>query len=300
MKAENFDVLVERVEHLIRRSDTYCRFSITPAERLMVTLRFLATGEFLSSLHFQFRLGISTISGVVMYTCRALWDSLHDDFIPHPTMQTWLEVADRFQEVCQFPNCFGMVDGKHIRILKPAGSGSEYFNYKKYFSVVLMAITDADYKFVAMDIGAYGRSNDSQVFKRLLWGGICMDKPFNSPPRPLPQTSEPPMPFVCVGDEAFQLSEHRLKPYSSRGLNNTKRIFNYRVTRARRMVECAFGILTAKWRVLLTSINLKTDTVDEVVKACVVLHNYVLSKEQISIEDQSEQTSLADCSNQTN
>ncbi|XP_069584085.1 uncharacterized protein [Ranitomeya imitator] len=38
MKAENFDILVERVQHLIR-SDTYCRFSITPAECLMVTLR---------------------------------------------------------------------------------------------------------------------------------------------------------------------------------------------------------------------------------------------------------------------
>ncbi|XP_069621976.1 uncharacterized protein [Ranitomeya imitator] len=297
MKAENFDILVERVQHLIKRSDTYCRFSITPAERLMVTLRFLATGESLSSLHFQFRLGISTISGIVRHTCRALWDCLHEEYIPHPTMQTWLEVADRFLEVCQFPNCLGAVDGKHIRIVKPAGSGSQYFNYKKYFSIVLMAIADADYKFVAVDIGAYGRSNDSQVFKLSSMGRHLYGKTFQfPPPRPLPQTSDPPMPFVCVGDEAFQLSEHLLKPYSSRGLTNTKKIFNYRLTRARRMVECAFGILTAKWRVLLTSINLNTNTVDEVVKACVVLHNYVISKEQLSIEDHSAETTLMDYS----
>ncbi|XP_069593408.1 uncharacterized protein [Ranitomeya imitator] len=104
MKAENFDLLVDQTEHLIRRSDTNCRFSISPAERLMVTLRFLATGESLSSLHFQFRLGISTISGIVKHTCRALWVSLHNEFIPHPTMENWLEVAGKFQQVFQFPS----------------------------------------------------------------------------------------------------------------------------------------------------------------------------------------------------
>ncbi|XP_069585820.1 uncharacterized protein [Ranitomeya imitator] len=176
MKAENFDLLVDRIEHLIRRSDTYFRFSISPAERLMVTLRFLATGE---SLHFQFRLGISTISGIVKHTCRALWDSLHNEFILHPTMEIWLEVAEKFQQVCQFPNCLGAVDGKHI--VKPAGSGSEYFNYKKYFSIVLMAIAYAENKFVAVDIGAYGRSNDSQVFKLSAMGRHLYGNTFQFP-----------------------------------------------------------------------------------------------------------------------
>ncbi|XP_073446675.1 protein MIS12 homolog isoform X1 [Dendrobates tinctorius] len=257
--------------------------------------RFLATGESLSSLHFQYRLGISTISGIVKYTCRALWDSLAEEFLPEPTTERWIEIADKFQQICQFPNCLGAVDGKHIRIVKLAGSGSEYFNYKKYFSIVLMAIADAEYKFIAVDIGAYGRSNDSQVFKLSAMGRKLYGNTFQfPPPRPLPQTSGPPMPFVCVGDEAFQLSEHLLKPYSSRGLTRPKRIFNYRLTRARRMVECTFGILTAKWRVLLTAINLKTETVDEVIKACVVLHNFVICKEPISIEDTSEETTLQD------
>ncbi|XP_077119658.1 uncharacterized protein LOC143775419 [Ranitomeya variabilis] len=62
MKAENFEILLGHVEDSIRRRDTQMRFSISPAERLMVTIRFLATGESFSSLHFQFRLGISTIS----------------------------------------------------------------------------------------------------------------------------------------------------------------------------------------------------------------------------------------------
>ncbi|KAM4018808.1 uncharacterized protein ACNLHF_006456 [Anomaloglossus baeobatrachus] len=296
MSVINFDVLLGLVADNIRKTDTYSRFSITPEERLLVTLRFLATGESLSSLHYQFRLGISTISGIIRDTCQALWDCLHDDFIPQPTRDRWLAIAEQYYNICQFPNCLGSVDGKHIRIVKPAASGSEYYNYKKYFSIVLMAITDADYKFISVDIGAYGRSNDSQVFKMSPMGRRIYGNTFDFPPaRPLPGTCEPPMPFVFVADEAFQLSQHLLKPYASRGLTQTQKIYNYRLSRARRMVECSFGILTSKWRVLLTAINLNIETVDEIVKACVVLHNFVLTKEPLSLDDQSlESTSLTD------
>ncbi|XP_077115800.1 uncharacterized protein LOC143770243 [Ranitomeya variabilis] len=128
MKAENFEILLGRVEDSIRRRDTQMRFSISPAERLMVTIRFLATGESFSSLHFQFRLGISTISGIIRDTCRALWDCLQAEYIPEPSQERWLEIAHNFEQICQFPNCVGAVDGKHVRIVKPSGSGSEFYN----------------------------------------------------------------------------------------------------------------------------------------------------------------------------
>lgn len=82
------------------------------------------------------------------------------EVIPHPTRQRWLDIAEKFNQIANFPNCIGAVDGKHIRIKKPPRSGSLYFNYKKYCSTVLMAIADAQYRFIAVDIGAYGRSND--------------------------------------------------------------------------------------------------------------------------------------------
>ncbi|XP_069620051.1 uncharacterized protein [Ranitomeya imitator] len=295
MRMEHFDYLVGKIEDVIQRQDTRMRLAITPAERLMVTLRFLATGESLTSLHFQFRLGISTIGGIVKDTCRAIWDTLQLEYIPQPTMEIWMRSSEQFERMCNFPNCVGAVDGKHIRIAKPAGTGSEYYNYKKYFSIVLMAIADANCRFLAVNIGAYGRSNDSQVFKNSPMGRCLYGDTYNFPPaRPLPGTSEPALPYVCVGDEAFQLSPHLLKPYSSRELHRTKRVFNYRLTRARRVVECSFGILTAKWRVLLTAIKLDTKTVDDVVKACVVLHNFVISKEPVTLDDEQLETSLWD------
>ncbi|XP_069612086.1 uncharacterized protein [Ranitomeya imitator] len=247
MSQDSFRDLPACVQGTIRRQDTQLRTAIPPEERLLVTLRFLATGESLSSLHFQYRLGISTLSGIVADTCRTLWNVLRDEFIPLPTLDLWIGIAEKFWSVCDFPNCLGAVDGKHFRIIKPARTGSEYFNYKKYFSVVLMAIADADCRFIAMDIGAFGRGNDSQTFKNSDMGRRVYGKNFNFPrPRPLPNTQCPPMPFVMVGDEAFQMCENLLKPYSSRDLNHTKRIFNYRLTRAQRTVACTFGILVSK------------------------------------------------------
>ncbi|XP_044160431.1 protein ALP1-like [Bufo gargarizans] len=220
MTVESFDDLLQRVSPHIQRQDTTFRRCVSPAERLLLTIRFLASEESFSSLHFQFRLGISTVSIIVKETCRVLWDQLHDKFIPHPTRQHWSEIAEKYWDICQFPNCIGAVDGKHIRIITPQGTGSEFHNYKKYFSIILMAIADAEYRFVAVDVGAYGRTNDSMVFKNSYMGRSLYNREFDFPqPQPLPGTDAPPMPFVLVGDEAFQMCGNLLKPYSSRGLN---------------------------------------------------------------------------------
>ncbi|XP_077118910.1 uncharacterized protein LOC143774981 [Ranitomeya variabilis] len=156
MSQDSFRYLLRRVEGSIGRQDTQLRRAISAEERLLVTLRFLATGETLRSLHFQFRIGVSTLSGIIAETCRALWDNLREEFLPVPTREIWEANAQKFEEVCSFPNCIGAVDGKHIRITKPGKSGSLFYNYKKYFSTVLMAIAGADCRFLAVDIAFQG------------------------------------------------------------------------------------------------------------------------------------------------
>jgi len=83
------------------------------------------------------------------------------------------------------------------------------------------------------------------------------------------------MPYVLLADNAFPLQKHILKPYSSRNLIHDERIFNYRLSRGRRIVENSFGILANRFRVLSSPIYLPVNTVQIVTLACCALHNYL-------------------------
>ncbi|XP_069818349.1 uncharacterized protein [Dendropsophus ebraccatus] len=274
LSVAQFDNLLQIIAVDLTFQDTQMRKAISAEERLLITLRFLATGESYASLHFQFRVGVTTISGIVKCTCVVIWQKLQPRVMPSPTEETWRQVAAGFQTVANFPHCLGAVDGKHVRVQQPPHSGSRYYNYKKFFSVVLMAVADANCKFVAIDVGAYGSTGDSRVLQtsqiglQILRAGDTLPEA-----EPLPGSTDP-VPFVMISDEAFPLLPNLLRPYPRRELDTRKRIFNFRLSRARRVVECTFGIMSSQWRVLGTTIKLDVRTVDNIIKACCVLHNY--------------------------
>jgi len=64
------------------------------------------------------------------------------------------EIADELETQWNVPTCVGGIYGKHVRIRCPQSSGSQFYDYKSYFSVYLQAILDATYKFMTVDIGA--------------------------------------------------------------------------------------------------------------------------------------------------
>jgi len=96
-------------------------------------------------LALSFRISPSAVSLIVREVTHALNDVLVD-YLPPPTHQTWIDSELVFREKWQFPFCVGAIDGKHIRIRSPKNSGSTNFNYKGYFSIVILAVVSGNYK----------------------------------------------------------------------------------------------------------------------------------------------------------
>lgn len=81
---------------------------ISPEHRLALTLRFLATGASFRHLAFSFRMGVSTVRKIVVETCKALWDALHDVYVRVPqTEAEWVAIAEEFEQKWDLPHCLG-------------------------------------------------------------------------------------------------------------------------------------------------------------------------------------------------
>lgn len=89
------------------------------------------------------------------------------------------------------------------------------------------------------------------------------------------------LPCVLLGDEAYPLLNHLVKLFPRKNLDEEKTIFNYRLSRARRVVECAFGILVAKWRILTKAIETSPENAEKIVNCVCVLHNIIIDKEGV-------------------
>lgn len=278
MDLPQYEQLLALVTPHIKKEDTVMRESISAGERLMLTLRFLATGESFHSLQYLFRMPISTISKVISEVLDAIYKVLVGEYMPvrlfcsfnnaiyyyelfhyisfyfifqtPNTADGWESVAQKFNDLWQFPNCIGAVDGKHVVMAAPTNAGSTFYNYKGTHSIILMGIADAEYKLLYIDVGRNGRFSDGGVFNRCTFGQALDRNELGLPaPKPLPNRSMP-VPYVLVADDAFALRENVLKPYSQRGLDMVQRVFNYRLSRARRIIENVFGIMSARFRVL--------------------------------------------------
>ncbi|KAK7910508.1 hypothetical protein WMY93_015192 [Mugilogobius chulae] len=142
-----------------------------------------------------------------------------------------------------------------------------------------MALVDADYRFRVIHVGDYGRSSDGGTFGNSSLGIGLENGSLDVPP----DTSLPGaaalgnVPHVLVADAAFPLKTYMMRPFPGKHLRHDLRIFNYRLSRARMVVECAFGILATRWRLLYRKINLLPENVDSLVIAACILHNFLLN-----------------------
>ncbi|XP_068907626.1 putative nuclease HARBI1 [Tenebrio molitor] len=279
MSAKTFDILLQKIEPFIKREDTIFRESISSRTRLLVTLRYLATGESFQSLSYYFRISVPSLSLLIPETTEAIYNTLKKEYLKTPTTeQEWLVIAKRFWTQWNFPNCLGALDGKHIAFRARKCDGSLYYNYKGFHSIVLMALVDADYNFLYVDVGCNGRISDGGVFSNSTLCTAIQKNTLNFPQATTFPQSAKSAPFVIVADDAFRLSTHIMKPWGQRS-NTMAKIFNYRLSRARRVVENAFGILANRFQVLQKEIKLSVDKVQQITLTCCLLHNFIKAKD---------------------
>ena len=141
-----------------------------------------------------------------------------------------------------------------------------------------MALVNANYEFIYADIGSNGRISDGGVWRDCSLNLKLEKQELAIPNDQLLPNSSIIAPYVFVADDAFPLKQNILKPYPHRSQTKSEIIFNYRLSRARRTVENAFGILANRFRVLLTPINLSPSKVESITLTCIVLHNFLRIK----------------------
>ena len=243
MSKERFDHLLGLLREKITKRDTYMREAISAEERLVITLRYLSAGMSQQTFCDNFRVGWTTV-------CVAIYDVLCPIYMNcPPTEKDWKHITDDFEELWDMPHILGAIDGKHIGMDCPKKSGTNYHNYKDFFSLVLLAVCDVHYNFTFVDVGQYGSNNDSSVLKESVSGKAFEQHFFNYPAaKRIPGCRLDKVPCFLVGDEIFPLKDWLMRPSPGK-LDEASNIFNYRLSRARRFIENAFGILVARWRI---------------------------------------------------
>ena len=238
----------------------------------------MAHGDSYNSLAHRFRIHPSTVSLLIPDVCQVIYDTLQPTEMPNISQEKWEDISEGFKRRWNFPNCIGAVDGKHVIIQCPPNSNTQWYNYKGSYSMNLMAMVDHQYRFSYINVGNYGSNADGSVFRNSKFGRAILEGRFGIPPPKLLPDSQVRLPHVIVADEAFPLNENIMRPYPkirNEILPLDEIVFNFRLSRARRIVENAFGILVQRWRIFTRKICLEKHNAKAIIKAACMLHNYL-------------------------
>lgn len=272
MNRETFQELCEQLRPFVSPKEScpnYRRLSLE--KKVAVTLYFLKdTGSMWMTAN-TFGIHQCTVSKIVIEVCTAITDHLNYIKLPTTVNEMQEKVAQYELKYCM-TQAFGCIDGTHIPIRAPLKDSSDYFNYKQFFSLNVQAV--CDYKGLFMDVECRwpGSAHDAKVYAnskvshKLRSGDL--PKTFNTL---VPNFRK--VPNYLIGDPAYPLTPTCIKEFYS-CKNNAEVVFNSMLRAARNPIECAFGRLKARWRILTRKIDLNIHFVPTLVIACFQLHNF--------------------------
>lgn len=211
--------------------------------------------------------------------CTTICSVLKDECFPQPTAEKLKEISEKFDKRLNFPNCIGGVGFKSIRVMKPQFTS---INKRDYF--IVKAVVDCDYQFVYVDIGD-PYCSDSNTAASFYESTFLKEIIKHSEAIHLPHDENSLVPYVFVADEGFGLYPNVMRPYCSKSLTVDKRVFNYRLNRARRCVDSAFAILSSKFKIFHRPLNVSLELASKIIHTCCILHNFVKERDGSAFED---------------
>uniref|UniRef100_A0A8C4VVC8 Putative nuclease HARBI1 n=1 Tax=Gopherus evgoodei TaxID=1825980 RepID=A0A8C4VVC8_9SAUR len=274
MRKSTFFELCDLLSPALKRHNTRMRAALTVEKRVAIAFWKLATPDSYRSVGNQFGVGKSTVGAAVLQVAKAIIKLLLRKVVTLGNVQV---IVDGFAAM-GFPNCGGAINGTHIPILAPEHQGTQYIKRKGYFSMVLQALVDHKGRFTNIHVGWPGRVHDARVFRSTALFKWLQQRTYF--PDQKITVGDVEMPVVILGDPAYPLMPWLMKPYTG-SLDSGQELFNYRLSKCRMVVECAFGRLKGRWRTLLTCSDLSQTNVPFVIAACCVLHNLCESKGEI-------------------
>ncbi|CAH1263518.1 uncharacterized protein [Branchiostoma lanceolatum] len=273
MTRSTFQMICDKLNPVLAMTDTRMRSAIPTCKRLAICIYWLASGDLMRSVADLFGVSEGSVCVIVHEVCDAINQVLWRDYISFPTGQRLKETIQGYKERWQFPQCAGAVDGSHIPIKAPSKDRTDFYNRKGFYSVILQGVVDHMSRFTDISVGMPGSVHDARVLRksrifRRAESGTLLPQEFAQ------DINGVAVPAVLLGDAAYPHLPWLMKPYPDNGALGRDRFkFNYRHSRARMTVECAFGLLKGRWRCLTKRLDVSLDNVPTIVGACCVLHN---------------------------
>ena len=272
MSQATFVYVCDELRSAIEKTNTEMRKAIPMEQRVALTLWYLATNTDYRTIGHLFGVSKATVCVVTKEVCAAIVKVLLPRYIRVPAGDELKKIVEGFKDGLGFPQCAGVVDGTHIPIVSPEECPADYYNRKGFHSIVMQGMVDNVGRFMEVYIGWPGRVHDARVFVNSSLYKRGQDGTL------FPDWKETicgeDIPLLVLGDPAYPLLSWLMKAFPDNGsLSCQQKTFNYSLSRARVVVEHAYGRLKGRWRCLLKRNDVLIHDVPKLVAAGCVLHN---------------------------
>lgn len=243
--------------------------ALSPEIQLATAIRYYATGEFQLDVGNGVHISQSSAFRSIECVGRSLC-SKFNDFIKWPTNNIQqAAIKHGFFTIAQFPNVIGLVDGTHIRIVRPSIDEQQYVNRKLYHSLNVQVICDHRGLLTNMEVNWPGSSHDSFILRQSEVWQHMETSPFHG--------------FI-LGDSGYPLRNWLMTPFSTPATHG-ERSYNYSQKRTRVLIENTIGRLKRRFHLLHAENRRQIPRVVRDIRACGVLHNIAILSNQPDIDD---------------